>query len=252
MLNHRIQYDEKLSHTSYDSHFFELTGIKQSLVELPDHGIESGSYKGSHIQSSPNRSSSSPDSSFTAQGSAITIKWCDTGKGNIERHFIATCGFKYYESWFKFSQKITDCSNAIWSIHELSGFVISLNCNIQSITGYIYSNICLHRVRLLSGPSLQNAGLVNPCNCSGSYYIWGETTMLSHGLIKPRANRSIPPVNINDTIFLRYKGERGCSSRQAGVTDEGQHCSVCTLLTCVNIGHIMPSILELSNRIQGK
>jgi len=80
MLNHRIQYYEQFTHTSCDGYLFKFSSIHQPLIELPDYRIKSDSYQSGHVQSPPDCSTPSPDSSFTTQVSTITIKWRYAGK----------------------------------------------------------------------------------------------------------------------------------------------------------------------------
>ncbi len=88
-------------------------------------------------------------------------------------------------------------TDAFIVIDELSCLPGIGDRHVQGTLGNIHADIdCFlyHLLSLLLGPSLRDADLINPGNCSGSSGDSGVATTLPHGLARPEVNRPATPI----------------------------------------------------------
>ena len=81
-----VQDRDQFPHRSGERHFLEFSLRQQSLVERLDSGIESGGYKGRHIERAANTGTPSRSLSFTDRLAGILV---DRSDSNELRDFLA-------------------------------------------------------------------------------------------------------------------------------------------------------------------
>ena len=84
MFDHRIKNREQLAHASDQGDFEQFALGRQTLVEVPNHGITSGSDQGGHVQSTAHRGSAAPDGAPTFERAAVAVEGGHTDeRGNL-------------------------------------------------------------------------------------------------------------------------------------------------------------------------
>ena len=79
--DHGIQDEEQLPHAGGEGNLFWLACGKQSSIKRLDHRIESSSYQGGHVQSSPHRCAATPHFAFASQSATIPVERSDPYQG---------------------------------------------------------------------------------------------------------------------------------------------------------------------------
>ena len=64
VLEHGVERDEQLAHTSDESDLLRLTSGQQPLVEVPDHRIEAAGHQCSHVEGGAYPGTSTPYGAF--------------------------------------------------------------------------------------------------------------------------------------------------------------------------------------------
>jgi len=120
-------------------------------------------------------------------------------------------GFQGHQSRSQFSQVGNSLVNSTLIVSKASVFsgymyayIHSVLSNINACVDLIFFHFLLSRFSFFV-PSLHDAGLANPGNCSGSTGI-GAATQLWNGLQRPRGERSTAPYSYHTTTCSRYKG----------------------------------------------
>ena len=121
------------------------------------------------------------------------------GQGHLE-----TAGrFKNNSGRLQTSDVADGISDAFMIIGELSRLLGIADCHVQGTFGNIHTDadrFFCHWHFLLLSPSLHHAGLINPINCSGFIGDSGMATTLTHGLVRPKVNRSATP-SLRQTFY---------------------------------------------------
>ena len=71
---HSVEDGQQLPRTSGESHLLGLAGVQQAPIELSQYRIKSGGYQRSHVESRTHLGSTSPDGTFAAIRTTISIE----------------------------------------------------------------------------------------------------------------------------------------------------------------------------------
>lgn len=80
ILDHRIKYDEQLSHAGNLNDEVRFASVFESFCERDKNGVESSCVEGSHIECGANKRSSSRNTTSSFEFSAVVVIGRDTGK----------------------------------------------------------------------------------------------------------------------------------------------------------------------------
>ena len=83
MFDHRIKNCEQFAHAGDQGDFEQFALGRQTLVEVPNHGIASGSDQGGHVQSTAHRGSAAQDGAPTFERAAVAVEGGDTDEAAI-------------------------------------------------------------------------------------------------------------------------------------------------------------------------
>ena len=71
---HGVKYDEQLTHAGSEGHLLRLAGRQESLVEVPDDGVEPAGNHCSHVQKCTEPRPTTLDLSPTSQRAAVAVE----------------------------------------------------------------------------------------------------------------------------------------------------------------------------------
>ena len=74
MLEHGVEDDQQLAHTSDEGHLLGLAGREQPLIEVPYDGVVAAGYQRPHVEGAAHSGTSAPDTPFAPQGAAVTVE----------------------------------------------------------------------------------------------------------------------------------------------------------------------------------
>ena len=69
-----LEYDEQLTHAGCEGHLLRLAGRQESLVEVPDDGVETAGNHCSHVQNCAEPRPTTPDLPLTSQRAAVAVE----------------------------------------------------------------------------------------------------------------------------------------------------------------------------------